>query len=192
MKRIACICMAACLLLTVLVGCGTSGADETKGTPTGKVVVNFEGTVTAVDGGEVTLDSGKVVVITSDTVFAGDPDTGNAVSEEIAVGNFLQGYTRDDPDADRVTAHKIYCNASARTGGKLVVNFEGRVAAVEDDRIVLENSQVIRVTEDTVFSVAGGVVEGVIVSEGYTIQGHTGDAPDAAEITATRIHIIAY
>lgn len=192
MKRIACICMAVCLMLTVLVGCGTSAADETKGAPTGKVVVNFEGTVTAVDGGEVTLDSGKVVVITTETVFAGDPDTGNAVSDEIAVGNYIQGYTQDDPDADRVTAHKVYCNAPARTGGKLVVNFEGRVAAVEEGRILLENGQVIRVTEDTVFSVAGGVVEGVIVSEGHIIQGHTGDDPDAAEITATRIHIIAY
>ena len=30
--------------------------------------------------------------------------------EEIAVGNFIQGYTKDNPDANQVSADKIYCN----------------------------------------------------------------------------------
>lgn len=195
MKKMACICMVALMALSALVGCSTAGttsSDNESGTPTGKVVVNFEGTVTGISGDEVTLENGKIVVISSNTVFAGDPDTNNAVSKEIVVGNFIQGYTEDDPDAEKVSAEKIYCNAAVRTGGKLVINFEGKVAAVEDDRITLDNGQTILISSDTVFSIASGVVENVIVSEGYNIQGYTEDDPTTPEITASRIHIIAY
>ena len=67
--------------------------------------------------------------------------------------NFVQGYTKDDPDAERVAADKIYCNTAVQPGGgKLAVNFEGTVASVEETRITLENGQVILVTDDTVFS----------------------------------------
>lgn len=195
MKKMACICMVALMALSALVGCSTAGttsSDNESGTPTGKVVVNFEGTVTGISGDEVTLENGKIVVISSNTVFAGDPDTNNAVSKEIVVGNFIQGYTEDDPDAEKVSAEKIYCNAAVRTGGKLVINFEGKVTAVEDDRITLDNGQTILISSDTVFSIASGVVENVIVSEGYNIQGYTEDDPTTPEITASRIHIIAY
>lgn len=195
MKKMACICMIALMALSALTGCSTAGttsSDNAGGAPAGKVVVNFEGTVTGISGDEVTLENGKIVVISSETVFAGDPDTNNAVSEEIVVGNFIQGYTEDDPDAGKVSAGKIYCNAAVRTGGKLVINFEGKVAAVEDDRITLDNGQTILISSDTVFSIASGVVENVIVSEGYNIQGYTEDDPTAPEITASRIHIIAY
>lgn len=195
MKKMACICMVALMALSTLVGCSTAGtasSDNAGGAPAGKVVVNFEGTVTEISGDEVTLENGKIVVISSNTVFAGDPDTNNAVSKEIVVGNFIQGYTEDDPDAEKVSAGKIYCNAAVRTGGKLVINFEGKVAAVEDDRITLDNGQTILISSDTVFSIASGVVENVIVSKGYNIQGYTEDDPTAPEITASRIHIIAY
>lgn len=64
----------------------------------------------------------------------GDPDTNNAVSKEIVVGNFIQGYTKDDPGSKRVSADKIYCDAAVRSGGKIVVNFDEKVAAVEGDR----------------------------------------------------------
>ena len=73
-----------------------------------KVVVNFEGTVTEVNGNEITLENGKTVVITDETVFGGDPDTGNAVSSDIAVGNFIQGFTQDDPEADEITAVRMH------------------------------------------------------------------------------------
>lgn len=187
MKKIVSLCLVAMMAFGVLAACGNNTASTPNDGATGKVVVNIEGTVTAVNGNEVTLDSGKIVVISSDTVFAGDPDTNNAVSEEIAVGNFIQGYTADDPDAEKVSAGKIYCNSTVRTGGKLVINFEGKVAAVDGDRITLENGQVILISDDTVFSIASGVVENVILSEGYSIQGYTED-----EVPASRVHIIAY
>lgn len=196
MKKIICICMAALMALSALVGCssaGTASNDSAGETPTGKVVVNFEGIVTAVNENEVTLENGKIVVISDATVFAGDPDTNNAISKEIVVGNFIQGYTSDDPAAERVSADKIYCNAEAQPGsGKLVINFEGKVAAVDGDCITLDNGQVILISEDTVFSIPSGIVENVIMSEGYSIQGYTAGDPAASEIAATRIHIMAF
>ena len=155
MKKLVCICMAALMTLSTMVGCSpadTTSADNAGSAPTGKVVVNFEGTVTAVNGDEVTLESGKIIVITSDT------------------GNFIQGYTEDDPDSERVSADKIYCNVAARIGGKLVINFEGKVAAVEDDRMTLENGQVVLISDDTVFSIASGVVEHIILLRGITFR----------------------
>ena len=193
MKKLLAACLAAVMAFGTLTACGSNASVTPDGGTTGKVVVNIEGTVTEVNGNELTLDSGKIVVISADTVFAGDRDTNNAVSEDIAVGNFVQGYTKDDPDAERVSADKIYCNTAVQPGGgKLAVNFEGTVASVEETRITLENGQVILVTGDTVFSIASGVVENIILSEGDRIQGHTSDDPAASEITASRIHFIAF
>lgn len=193
MKKILAMCLAAVMVFATLTACGSNASVTPEAGATGKVVVNIEGTVTAVNGSELTLDSGKIVVISADTVFAGDRDTNNAVSDDIAVGNFIQGYTKDDPDAERVAADKIYCNTAVQPGGgKLVVNFEGTVASVEENRITLEGGQVISITDDTVFSIASGVVETIILSEGDHIQGHTSDDPVASEITASRIHIIAF
>lgn len=195
MKKLVCICMVTLMTLSALVGCVAESkvsSDNVGGISTNKVVVNFEGTVTAINGDEVTLENGKIVVISSDTIFAGDPDTNNTVSTEIFVGNFIQGYTEDDPDSDHVSADKIYCNAAVRTGGKLVINFEGKVVAVEDDRVTLENGQVILISDDTIYSIASGVVENMILSVGYNIQGYTEDNPTASEVTASRIHVIAY
>ena len=187
MKKIVSLCLAAMMLAGALTACGSNTAATPNTGTKGKVVVNIEGTVTAVNENEVTLDSGKIVVISSETVFAGDLDTNNAVSEKIVVGNFIQGYTADDPDAEKVSASKIYCNSAVRTGGKLVINFEGTVASVEDGCITLEDGQKIQISDETVFSIASGVVENVILSEGYVIQGYAEeDAP------ASRIHIIAY
>lgn len=193
MKKLLAMCLASVMLFAALTACGSNASTPPDGGTTGKVVVNIEGTVTAVNGSEFTLDSGKVVVISADTVFAGDRDTNNAVSEDIAVGNFIQGYTKGDPDAERVSADKIYCNTAVQPGGgKLAVNFEGTVASVEESRITLENGQVILVTGDTVFSIASGVVENIILLEGDHIQGCTNDDPAASEITASRIHFIAF
>ena len=193
MKKLLAMCLDSVMLFAALTACGSNASVTLDGGTTGKVVVTIEGTVTAVNGSEFTLDSGKVVVISADTVFAGDRDTNNAVSEDIAVGNFVQGYTKGDPDAERVSADKIYCNTAVQPGGgKLAVNFEGTVASVEETRITLENGQVILVTDDTVFSIASGVVENIILSEGDHIQGHTSEDPAASEITASRIHFIAF
>ena len=109
--------VAACLCL-VLVGSVVlmqrdpepAGVETEQSTIMLKPVINFEGVVTAVEGNRVTLESGKIVLITEDTEFGGDPDTGNAVSEEILVGNYIQGYTEDDVDGAEVTAIKIWSN----------------------------------------------------------------------------------
>ena len=113
MKKIVCICAVTLITLFALIGCTSTdkgSSNTTAEVPTSKVVINFEGKVTAIDGEKITLENGKIIVISSDTVFAGDPDTGNTVSEEITVGNFIQGYTKDEPDVDQVSADKIYCN----------------------------------------------------------------------------------
>lgn len=185
MKKVVSLCLAALMMFGVLTACGSNTAATPTGSTTGKVVVNIEGTVTAVDGDEITLDSGKIVVISSDTVFTSDPDTNKTISDEILFGNFVQGYTGDDPDAERVSADKIYCNSAVRTGGKLVVNFEGVIAAVEENSITLEDGQALLISDDTVFSIASGVVENVTLVEGDTIQGYV-----EADGFASHIHIM--
>ena len=110
MKNILMMCLTTKMMLVMLTASGKDAAAEPDNVPVGKVVVNIEGTVTAIDENEITLDSGKIVVISSDTFFAGDPDTNNAVSKEILVGNFIQGFTEDDPDAEKINAVNIYCN----------------------------------------------------------------------------------
>lgn len=134
-KQVACMCLAALMACAAFTSCGKDAPSVTNEASSGKVVINLEGTVVAVNGNKLTLDSGKVVVISKDTVFAGDPDTGNQVSDQIAVGHFIQGFTSEDPLADRVTATRIWTNtAPQRSSGKIAVNFEGTVTAVEGNR----------------------------------------------------------
>ena len=124
--------MAACLAIVVALGIGvlqggfmTNQNDEGDVTdnisdrPTNlKPVINFEGVVTAVDGDRITLKDGKVILITDDTAFGGDLDTNNVVSDNIRVGNFIQGYTEDDTDAEEVTANRIWTNETPTITGK--------------------------------------------------------------------------
>lgn len=78
-----------------------------------KVVVNIEGKIVEVDGNRIKLDSGKWVVITENTIFEDDPDCGvEKVNDKFVVGNFIAGYTEDDPNADEVTAYQIYSNTT--------------------------------------------------------------------------------
>ena len=86
------------------------------GKPAKKPVVNFEGIVSSVEDGTITLEDGTVVLVTDDTKFGGDPDTTNAVSEDIQPGNFIQGYTEDTLDADQLTAEHIWANLSQSSG----------------------------------------------------------------------------
>lgn len=191
MKKVVTMCLAAMMALAMLIGCGNAAPTEPDVKPTGKVVVNIEGTVTAVNGGEITLEGGKVVVISEDTVFAGDPDTNNQVSDQINVGNFIQGYTSDDLSLDKVNAAKIYANrAPQRTGGKIVIDFEGTISAVDGDRITLDNGKVVLVDANTVYTDVNGTAENPALAVGAYIQGNTDDDPAAAEVTAKRIHIV--
>ncbi|WP_432626394.1 hypothetical protein [Brotaphodocola sp.] len=107
--------------MTVVTGCSNHPAnDETMTVQTiahddskvtsYKPAINFEGKVSSVDGQVITLEDGKKILITEDTGFGGDPDTNNEVSREILPGNFIQGYTDDQPEQDEVTAVQIWTN----------------------------------------------------------------------------------
>ena len=76
--------------------------------------------------------------------------------------------------------------------GKMVVNIEGTVSEVDEDRITLDNGQVVIVNENTAFTDAKGTVEDAVLAEGDFIQGYTEDDPAAAEVTAKRIHIVVF
>lgn len=195
MKKVVCIGLGAIMAFSMLVGCDNEAAPtQTPADATaGKVVVNIEGTVSAVNDNEITLDSGKVLVITENTIFAGDPDTSDQVSEDIAEGNFIQGYTSDEPSADKVTISKIYCNtAPQRTGGKIVINFEGTVVSVGESSYMLDNGQTVIFDDSTTFTDANGTVDSAEIEAGDHIQGYTDNETTASEVTAKRIHIIAF
>ena len=80
--------------------------------------------------------------------------------------------------------------SSKAPSGKIVINFEGSIASVEENGITLENGQLVLFDDETVFSDANGTVVDVKLEVGDFIQGHTADDPDAAEISATRVHIV--
>ena len=120
MKKAITVGLVFALALAALAGCGVNQEEESHrsggegytggpawGKPAQKVVVNFEGIVSSVEDG----------TITDDTAFGGDPDTGNTVSEDIQPGNFIQGYTEDQPGAGPLTAENIWANLP-QSGGE--------------------------------------------------------------------------
>ena len=171
--------MAACLVLAAVFSIGMlqggvvttpdNAKDETIGTM--KPVINFEGVVTDVEEGRITLKDGKIVLISEDTVFGGDLDTNNTVGKDILIGNFIQGYTEDDVDSEEITANKIWTNEERTSGaGKRVINFAGRVSKVEQNSVTLDNGKIVRIAEDTtVTSPDGSSIE---IIEGDYIQGY--------------------
>lgn len=110
MKKVVSMCLIAVSVFAVLTGCGRNTQAKPDDSTSGGVVVNIEGTVSAVDGNQILLDSGKILVISEDTVFT--DNTGGQVSDKFEVGNFVQGYTNDDPTLDKVTAAYIYSNVA--------------------------------------------------------------------------------
>lgn len=184
--------VAACFALTAVLGMGmlhNNHPTDKEPTIGLKPVINFEGVVTAVDGNSVTLKDGKIILITENTEFMGDPDTGNAVSDDILVGNFIQGYTEDAADEAEITASKIWTN-EGRTGGvgKRVINFEGRATKVEQDSVTLDNGKIVKLTEDTTITSPDG--SSAEIAEGDYIQGYAENAENS-EITAEYILITA-
>ena len=162
---------------------------EEAAAPVGKVAVNFGGVITEIQGRSVTLDSGKTVLVTEDTRFGG-PGIEGEVSGEFAVGNYIQGFTADDSGAAQITAARICANlAPAFAPGRIMVNYEGRITAVDGNRVTLDNGKTLIITRDTVFSIPQGVVERVILTEGQYIQGYTPDNPEDSELTAARLHV---
>lgn len=73
--------------------------------PTSKIAVNFEGRVTSVEDGKVTLEDGTVVLTASAEISS--PDDSAA---EITVGDYIQGYAKD-PDAAELNASTILITA---------------------------------------------------------------------------------
>ena len=194
MKKHIAFCMLATLLtFSLLTGCAQKptgdGTDEQAST---KPVISFEGVVADVTDGVVTLENGQKIQITEDTAFGGDPDTQNEVSSDIQPGNYIQGYTTDDADAEQVTAGNIWKNEAAtddeETLYMLDVNFEGRVAAVKDGLVVLEDGKEIRITADTAFGDPHTQNEvSSDIQPGNYIQGYSSDALDDAQRTASHI-----
>ena len=180
--------MAACLALVTVLGVGMlqSNAPPNEEPTIGmKPVINFEGVVTAVDDNSVTLKDGKIILITENTKFMSDPDTDNVVSEDILVGNFIQGYTEDDTTDAEITASKIWTNEGRTTESvKRVINFEGRVAKVEQGSVILDNGKIVKLVEDTTVTHPDGSSAEIAV--GDYIQGYAENAENS-EITAKYI-----
>ena len=167
--------VAACVAVVAAFGMGLlRGSDPVNEGPTisMKPVINFEGIVAEIDDDRVTLKDGRTVLITEETGFMSDPDAGRTVSEEILVGNFIQGYTKGDPGASEIVAEKIWANErrTSSGSGKRVINFEGRVVKAEQDRVTLEHGKTVRLTEDTAVTKPDGSSAHIAV--GDYIQGY--------------------
>lgn len=187
-KNIFALGIASVLALSLLAGCsGQKAGTPDTGDAARKPVVNFEGVVTAAEDGTLTLDSGKTVVITDRTEFAPDPDSDGTVSRDIAVGNYIQGYTADGADDEKVTAENIWTN-TVPAGGKMAVNFEGRVSAAEDGRVTLEDGRTVLISGST--SVAAPDGTAADIAAGDYIQGYA-DNPEDSELNARSILITA-
>ncbi len=122
------------------------------------IAINIEGAVAEVDGNKITLDSGKVILITADTVFE-TQDVGDsvAINDKIEVGNFIQGFTSGDAEANEVTADVINTNEAPQIMGSAVVNIEGVITEVSEDgkSFLLDTGKWVKVTEDTEMGITG-------------------------------------
>lgn len=133
MKNIISLAVASALALSMLAGCSAqaekpdqsvnvdqspalgldqsaeTGADMTAAESPeagGRMMINFEGKVSEVKDGAVTLDGGRTVLIGDETVVV-DQD---GAAAEIHVGDLIQGYAAD-PDASELEAARILVTA---------------------------------------------------------------------------------
>lgn len=84
-----------------------------------------------------------------------------------------------------MTVSNLCTNNTAATGGKLVVNFEGRVAAIKGNKVTLEDGTAILIDGANISASDGNSAE---IAVGDYIQGYAED-PNAAELNATAILI---
>ncbi len=127
--------------------------------PTAKIAINIEGIVTEINGNKITLDNGKVVVITEETAF----ETQNVaervpVDDEILIGNFIQGFTLDDLNSAEVTALVINSNGVLEMPmGSVIVNIEGVITEVSEDgnSFLLDTGKWVVVTDETELGITG-------------------------------------
>ncbi len=114
-KKLIAFCLSGSLLLAtgamLTPASARQEAPPAEGQLMAKLLINIEGTVTAVEGKKITLDNGKIILITPETRFEDDPDNGiEAVCPDILVGNYIQGFTLDDPTGKTLTADAINTN----------------------------------------------------------------------------------
>lgn len=94
------------------------------------------------------------------------------------------------PDAlDAAQSQPDAQTAPAAPTGKVRINFEGRITAVEGDRVTLDSGKVVVLTESTLFTIPQGAADRALLTEGAYIQGYTADGPEAAEFTAEQVHV---
>lgn len=128
MRKSVCKSMAVLAVISVLSGCSSAGgtasaesmesvsaeqvseeAVDSNGAAwpsTGKIVINYEGTIVLVEEDHVTLESGQIVYFTEDTVFSNaEGIVDNVVLSE---GDYIQGYTEDDAEAEKITAARVH------------------------------------------------------------------------------------
>ena len=74
-----------------------------------------------------------------------------------------------------------------KPASKMVVNFEGRVAAIEEDKVTLEDGTIVLTDGAEISAPDGSAAE---IAVGDHIQGYAED-PDAAELNAVSILITA-
>ena len=74
-----------------------------------------------------------------------------------------------------------------KPASKLAVNFEGRVASIEDGKVALEDGTVVLIDGAEISAPDGSAAE---IAVGDYIQGYAED-PDAAELSASSILITA-
>ncbi len=93
----------------------------------------------------------------------------------------------DSPNTDVTTPAGEYTGGPAwgKPASKMAVNFEGRVAVVEEGVVTLEDGTIV-LTDDAEISAPDGSTAEIAV--GDYIQGYAED-PDAAELNATSILI---
>ena len=103
------------------------------------------------------------------------------------------GKQQNDTPSSNSSNTEVTTSAGEYTGGpawgkpvsKMAVNFEGRVAAVEEDKVTLENGTIV-LTDGTEISAPDGSAAEIAV--GDYIQGYAEDL-NAAELNATSILI---
>lgn len=107
-----------------------------------KPVINFEGTVVAVEGNKITLDNGEVIIISDNTKWMGDPDTYDSVSTDVEVGNFIQGFTEDDINSAEISADNIWTNRAPSETTLIAKTQEPQPEMVQAANPMLEVSSV--------------------------------------------------
>ena len=102
----------------------------------------------------------------------------------------MQEETEDKPSGTTVTAPEGDYTGGPEWGkpaSKMAVNFEGRVASVEDGKVTLEDGTVVLIDGAAISAPDGSTAE---IAVGDYIQGYAED-PDAAELDASSILITA-